>query len=173
MPRKESSTPKKQRRPGVKQTDVPSVGLTQAMRIPRAIADNYASEPAKPLHVAAALEMQPTSGAFRALCGAAIAYGLTNGGYNAEQIEITELAKRILRPLREGDDVLAQREALVMPRVIGEFLRKYDGAPLPKNGIAINVLEEMSVPRSRGQDVLKLIIENAESLGLLKTIPVP
>ncbi|MCY4599610.1 MAG: nucleotide-binding protein, partial [Acidobacteria bacterium] len=170
MKKKGSSTPNKQRRPRIKQTDAPSVGLAQALRIPQAIADNYASKPTKPLHVAAALKMQPTSGPFRALCGAAIAYGLTTGGYNADKIELTELGKRILRPTREGDEVLAKREALLTPRVLGEFLRKYDNSPTPKDEIAVNVLEEMSVPRDRGQETLELILEGASSLGLLKTI---
>src|SRR5262245_45994615 len=89
------------------QADVPSYGLDQALRVPQAIADNYGKNPTKPLRVAQALGMQPTSSRFRVLCGASIAYGLTDGGYNAELISLTPLARRIVAPTKEGDDVAA------------------------------------------------------------------
>ena len=142
MAREKISDGQRQTRPKISQSDVPSVPIGQALRIPTAIAEHYASKPAKPLNVAAALKMSPTSGPFRALCGASIAYGLTNGGYNANRIEITELGKRIVRPTREGEDLVAKREALLAPRVPREFLRRYDNSPIPKGEIAANVLED-------------------------------
>ncbi len=159
-----------QQRTRVKQVDVPSVGLDQALRVPAAIAEQYASQPTKPLNVATALNMQPTSGPFRSLCGASIAYGLTNGGYNADHIELTDLARRIVRPVEEGGEIVARREALLRPRVLGQFLTKYDGSPMPKQGIAINVLEDMGVPRERTQKTLDLVTTSARDLGLLSNI---
>lgn len=152
------------------QSDVPNVALKQALRVPKAIADQYAAKPTKPLHVAAALGMQPTSGPFKALCGASIAYGLTIGGYHAGLIELTELGKRIVRPTREGDDTVASREAFLRPRVLGEFLGRYNSSPVPKREIGINVLDEMGVPRERGQKTLELIESGARELGLIHTI---
>jgi predicted nucleotide-binding protein len=152
------------------QADVPGVSLEKAIRIPAAIGDNYGYRPTPPLQVAKALEMQPNSGGFRTLAGAAIAYGLTSGGPNADVISIESLGMRILRPTAEGDDVAAKRQALLRPRVIREFLNKYNGAPLPKDTIAQNVLIELGVPSDRASDVLLLILEGAESLGLLQEI---
>ena len=154
----------------VSQTDVPAYSLEHALRIPTAIADNYASEPSRPLEVAAALNVSPTSGPFKMLTGASIAYGLTVGGYNASEIELTPLAKRILSPLEEGDDLDAKREALLKPRIVGLFLNKYDGSPIPKDNIAENVLIDMGVPKERSADVLSLIIESANGLGLIQEI---
>ena len=170
MAKKVTTRSQQQRRARVMQSDVPSVDLDQALRIPGAVADHYASEPTTPLNVAAALNMQPTSGPFRTLCGASVAYGLTAGGYNSTTIEITSLGNRVLRPTREGDELVAKREALLKPRVVGEFLRRYDGSPLPKQETAITVLEDMSVPRERGPKTFALIRTSAESLGLLKAI---
>jgi predicted nucleotide-binding protein len=152
------------------QADVPGVSLEKAIRIAAAIGDNYGYRPTPPLQVAKALEMQPNSGGFRTLAGAAIAYGLTSGGPNADVISIESLGMRILRPTTEGDDVAAKRQALLRPRVIREFLNKYNGAPLPKDTIAQNVLIELGVPADRASDVLLLILEGAESLGLLQEI---
>lgn len=162
----EAKTKKKR----VSQTDVPAYSLEHALRVPTAIADNYASEPSRPLEVAAAMNVSPTSGPFKMLTGASIAYGLTNGGYNASEIELTPLAKRILSPLIEGDDLVAKREALLKPRIVGLFLNKYDGSPIPKDNIAENVLMDMGVPKERSADVLSLIIESANGLDLLQEI---
>lgn len=112
------------------------------MRIPRAISGNYAGGPATPLQVASVLDMSPTSSHFRQLCGASIAYGLTDGGYNAAEITLQPLGTRIIGSPEEGSDRAAEREAILKPRVIGEFLRKYDGSPLPRSDIARNVLEK-------------------------------
>src|SRR5713226_10776528 len=162
--------PKEAQRQYVSQNDVPGFSLEKALRIPRAIGDNYGYKPSTPLQVAKALEMQPSSGTFRTLTGAAIAYGLTSGGCKADTISITPLGLRIVRPTTEGDDQAAKREALLRPRVIREFLQKYDGAPIPKEDIARNVLMLQGVPTDRTHEVLNLITESAGELGFLKQI---
>jgi len=75
----------------VSQADIPAYSLEEAIKVPRAIADNYARKPTAPLKVAAAMNVQPNSGSFRMVAGAALAYGLTKGGPNAPAIEITPL----------------------------------------------------------------------------------
>lgn len=152
------------------QTEVPGCTLEDALRVPRAIAENYAAKPASPLNTAAALEMQPNAGRFRLLCGAALAYGLTSGGPNAPEIAITPLGMRAVRPTQEGDDLIAQREALLRPRVIGEFLQRYNNAPLPRTDIATNVLLEMGVPKERTSEVIEFILQGAKAVGLLREI---
>jgi predicted nucleotide-binding protein len=105
------------------------------------------------------------------LTGASVAYGLTSGGYSASEISITPLGLRIVRPLTDdGDDERAKREAALTPRTVGEFLKKYDGAQLPKTEIAQNVLHAMGVPSDRTSDALSMILETAKSTGLLRYI---
>jgi hypothetical protein len=152
------------------QADVPDISLQKALRIPVAIADNYGYKPTSPLLVAKALDMQPSSGSFRTLTGAAIAYGITAGGYNADTMSITPLGLRIVRPTTEGDDLAAKREALLRPRVVREFLQKYDRAPIPKENIAHNVLVELGVRNERTPVVLAMILEGAQALGFLQDI---
>ncbi|MCX9026107.1 MAG: nucleotide-binding protein [Candidatus Methanoperedens sp.] len=152
------------------QTDVPAYSLEQALRVAKAIVDNYASAPTTPLNVAKAMNMSPTSGPFRMITGAAIAYGLTNGGYNAKVIALESLGKRIFEPTEENDDVIAKKEAFLHPRIINEFLTKYNGKRLPREDIAKNVLKEMGVPKDRLDSTFKLIMEGANSLGLITKI---
>src|SRR5207248_2432635 len=111
----ENAEANSKKRTVVSQADVPGSSLDQALRIPISIAENYAGGTVTPLQLASALKMSPTSGPFKMLCGAAIAYGLTEGGYNAKQIALTQLGKRIVKPLDEGDDLEAKREAVLKP----------------------------------------------------------
>jgi len=158
------------KRPYLKQSDVPSGSLDDALRIPQAILDHYAGKPTTPLHVAKALNVDPKGSQVRVLSGASIAFGLIEGGAQAASITITDLARRILRPKEEGQDLAAKREAVLRPRVFGEFLRKYDGSPFPRNDIAQNVLEELGVPREKAEGVLEQIDASARSVGFIEEI---
>ncbi len=164
-------TIKAEQRTRLNQTDIPAYTLEKTLAIARAIADNYAFRPASPLDIASALNLIPTTGGFRMLTGASVAYGLTDAGYSASQISLTPLALRIVRPLSEdGDDDRARREAVLMPRIVGEFLKKYDGSALPKMDIMQNVLHTMGVPADRTKDAASMIVDNAKAVGLLRHI---
>src|SRR6266850_1847820 len=117
MAKAPKSAPKPKRK-NLSQQDVPSSSLEKALRVARAIGENYGFKPSSPIQVARALGVQPTTGPFRMLTGASIAYGLTTGGYNADTIALEPLAMRIVRPTAEGDDLAAKREALLKPRVV-------------------------------------------------------
>ena len=158
------------RRTRVSQSDVPSVTLEQAARIPRAIAESYAKQPATPVQVGVALDMKPTTGRFRTLCGAALGYGLTDGGPFAKRIGLTDLGRRLVSPLEEGDDEAALREAVMVPTVERELLERYSGSRLPPRHIVNNVLEEMGVPLQAAERVYDVIIENARSAGFTREI---
>lgn len=56
------------------------------------------------------------------------------------------------------------------PRIFGDFLRQYDGHPFPRPDIALNVLEEMGVPREKAQEVLERIDGSARSVGFIEEI---
>lgn len=159
-----------EKRPYLSQAEVPGCSLENALRIPKAISENYGGGPVTPLQLAAALNMSPAAGPFRSLCGASIAYGLTDGGCNAQQISLLALGKRIVKPLEDGDDAVAKREAILKPRVVGEFLTKYSGSPLPRHDIALNVLQEMGVPTDKAESVFSLIVDSAQTVGLLREI---
>ncbi|WP_432846607.1 hypothetical protein ACQPXB_38610 [Amycolatopsis sp. CA-161197] len=164
----ESTEKAKQRKSRLLQEDVPSCSLEQALRVPRAIAENYAYKPTRPLNVAEAMGMAPTSGPFRAITGAAVAYGLTNGAAQAPEIALTPIGLRIVRPITEGDDLAAKREAALQPKVVGAFLRHYDGAAMPADNIAKNMLQEMGVPSDRTESVLSQIVDDARNLGFIR-----
>ncbi|WP_428827387.1 TIR domain-containing protein [Azonexus sp. IMCC34842] len=159
-----------QKRAYLKQSDVPMTSLEYAMRMPQAILDHYAGKSVSPLQLAKAVEMDPKGSQIRVLSGAAIAFGLVDGGVQATSISVTPLARRILRPVVEGEDIKAKREAVLLPRVFGDFLRQYDGNAFPRPDIALNVLEDMGVPREKAAEVLERIDSSARSVGFIEEI---
>lgn len=167
----ESEQPAKtKRKPALAQSDVPSLTLNETLRVARAIADHLAKAPSAPLHVAAAMGVQPTTGPFRTITAASTAYGLTDGGAWAETISLTDLGKRIVAPTVEDDDTAAMREAVMRPRLIREFLTRYDGSKWPRDDIAANMLVEMGAPQEQAARALAIIKQNAQDHGLLTTI---
>ncbi len=168
--KEKSPKEKGQKRQYLKQSHVPSCSISDALRVAKAIAENYGSKPTIPLKVAKALDLEPRASPFKMLTGASIAYGITEGGYNAEKIIITDLGKRMIKPLTEDDDLVAKRQGFLIPKVIKEFLTNYDGSPLPREDIAHNVLEEMSVPKDKLSSVLKFLIAEAKALGFVEEI---
>jgi len=158
------------RKARLSQADVPSYSITEALRVPNALRDEYGKQPTRPLMVAAALNMSPTGGTFRMMSGAAVAYGLTDGAAQGDSIGLTQLGRRAVAPTNEGDDRVALREAVLQPRVVREFLQKYDGSKVPSRPIALNVLEEMDVPGEVTERALDMILENARVAGFLQDI---
>src|SRR5439155_6536816 len=129
-----------------------------------------AGRPTAPLYVAKALNVDPKGSQLKVLSGAAIAFGLVDGGSQAAAISVTDLARKILRPREEGADLAARRESVLKPRVFGDFLRNYDSHPFPRQDIALNVLEGMGVPRNKVAEVLERISASARSVGFLEDI---
>jgi hypothetical protein len=158
------------RRKYVSQSDVPRHTIDEALRVARAIADNYGKQPSRPLAVAKAMGMKPKTGTFETLTGASLAYGFTEGGSRADKISLDTLGRRVVAPTVEGDDLAAKREAFLRPRIIREFLTQYDGSPLPREDIGQNVLEEMGVPANATGRTRELIISSAVELGLITEI---
>jgi hypothetical protein len=164
---KEEPAPKA-KRTAVSQSDIPRHSLREALTISQAITDNFAGQPTTPLQIAMALDISPTSSAWRTLTGASVAYGLTIGGYNADKIDLQELGRRSTAPTEENDDVKARAEAALKPKVFAEFFKKYNRAKFPVDKIAMNVLQhDFSVPLERTQKVLEILKDNGAFVGFI------
>lgn len=157
-----------QKRSKVSQTEFPNISLEAALRIAHAIWDQFAGRGAAPHDVAIALDLSPTSGGWRNLCGSSIAYGLTEGGYAATQITLTDLGKRIVAPTIEGDDITARAEALMQPRIQREFFQHYNRAKFPRDDIARNQLVAMGLPKDRAERSVEILKENGTFAGVLR-----
>jgi hypothetical protein len=158
------------RRVYVSQADVPRHDLETALKVSRALEDHYGGGPASPLDVATSLDSTPSSSWFRTITGAAIAYGLTEGGSNSNEIKLTPLGRRVVAPTSEGEDEVAIREALLRPRVVGEFLTKYDRKKLPPENIAMNVLTQLGVDKAATARTYEKILASARFARALRVM---
>jgi len=102
------------------------------------------------------------------LCGSSIAYGLTEGGYNANHITLTDLGRRIVAPTEEGDDSAAKVEAMLQPRLQREFFQRYNKAKFPKDEIGQNVLVSMGLPKERATQAFSILKENGAFTGVIR-----
>jgi predicted nucleotide-binding protein len=154
-----------------KQSDFPLTTLQQAQKIASAIVDNFAGEGGSPPDIALAVGISPTSSGWQGLTGAAIAYGLTQGGLNADAMKLTPLGRRLVAPEAEGEDLAARREAILKPRIPREFFERYRRAKLPNDIIAGNVLKTMGVPADRVAGALQIIKDNGRYAGIIRETP--
>lgn len=160
--------PKQQQR--VSQSVVPAVSFFQALRLAQAIWDELAGEGGRPIDVAAAMKVQPSGGTWRLICGAAIAFGLTEGGYIASEIKLLPLGRRCVAPEEEGDDQSAMVEAFLKPSVAGVFFERYDGKKFPSDQIGPNVLTGLGLSKDKAVSAYSLLSSDAERLGIIQLI---
>ena len=154
-----------------KQADFPLTSLQQAQRVASAIVDNFGGREGSPPDVALSIAVSPTSSAWQPLAGSAIAYGITEGGVNANSISITPLGRRLVSPEAEGEDVAARREAILRPRLMKDFFEKYRRAKFPNDIIAGNVLKSLGIPADRVETALEVLKENGHYAGIIRDTP--
>ena len=99
-----------------------------------------------------------------------MAYGLTDGAYNASEISLTNLGDKIVNPTEDGEDSVGLLEAALRPSILKAFYEKYDGAKLPKEDIGKNVLHQLGVPQERTNEAWGVVIENAKLLDILTDV---
>lgn len=165
-----TNAPKSPKQSRISQSRSPLFSLEDALRIPKAIKSELAGQANVPILVAKACDMSPTSSQWRLLSSAAVAYGLTTGAYNAKEIGLTPLGSRIVSPLKEGDDILAIKEAALVPTLFKELVEKYDQSKLPREDIALNVIGSMGIPSDRTASAWAIFKSNAKFAGLLQII---
>ena len=154
-----------------KQADFPLFMLQECQRIAGALIDNFGGRDGSPPDVALAIGSSPTSSQWRDMAGAAIAYGLTEGGPQAAVIKLLPLGRRLAAPEAEGEDVAARREAILKPRIALEFFEKYRRAKFPGDVIALNVLRSLGLPPDRTDKALEILKANGRYAGIIRETP--
>lgn len=152
------------------QSFMPRIALKEVVAVANALRDDFAGADATPIDLAQSLGRSPSSSAWQFLTGAAVAYGLTTGAYNASTISLTPRGQKLTMPTDEGEDMAALFEAALAPDVPKAFYEKYDRNKFPSEVIAKNVLAQLGVPRDRVDEALKIIVDNANLVGILKEV---
>lgn len=156
------------RRTRVEQAKFPALPLNKSLRIAQALWDNFAGAGTAPHDIALALDMSPTSGPWRTLCGASSAYGLTKGSYASKEITLDEIGRKIVAPTAEGQDRIAQVEATLKPTIMKAFFEKYNRAKFPQDNVAANVLVQLGLPKDRADAAVAALKEGGKSVGIIR-----
>jgi predicted nucleotide-binding protein len=152
----------------ISQSILPHFSLKKSIEVAKAICDNYGSEVTPPHLVADAVGYSQTSYRWRQLSGSAVAYGLTTAAYQSKGIGVTDLAKSILQPTKEGESQRALIESSLKPKILNDFFKKYNKQKFPAKEFAINVLQNiMGVPADRVEATFEIIKENGEYVGII------
>jgi hypothetical protein len=154
----------------LKQSDVPAASLDEALRLPQAVLDHYAGRPPAPLQVAKALSVDPKGSQIRVFIGSGHRVRLGGGRRSGD----SDLGDRpgSTDPQAQGRERRSCREARSSAKAprFGDFLRRYDGHAFPRKDIALNVLEELGVPREKTEEVLERIDASARTVGVTEEI---
>jgi predicted nucleotide-binding protein len=148
---------------------MPNHALTEALKIPRAIIENYAGRAPRMLDVAVALNMSPRGGQFQRLTRSATRYGLIELDRKTSAVVTTELARRLVQSKDEKDALKARREATLRPSIIQQFLRYYDGERFPDDAIAKKMLIDMGISPADATHTLSVLTKNATDAGFFRT----
>jgi len=149
----------------IDQATMPRIPLEESISIAKCLVEEFAGAPTAPHDIAMALDTTPTSSRWQRLTGASIAYGLTSGGYNAKMIALTDLGRRIANADRDGI-----AEAVMRPKVLAEFFKRYDRQKFPSDSILPRVLQGLGVPTERLAEASVIVRQNGMDAGLIRHI---
>lgn len=118
------------------------------------------------------LGKSPDSGPSRTLVTASSKYGFTNGGYQAEYIELTNEGYIAFNPEESAENQLKAKFNLVIGgnEYFKSLYEKYKGSKLPIKSVIIDYLEELNLDEEYREDGAELFIENAKYLGIIKIL---
>jgi predicted nucleotide-binding protein len=148
----------------------PPMSLEQALAMAQAISDFNGGKPMNRILLAGAMNVSPTSSAFRDTVMASFRYGLTTGNYNSDLITLTETGTAATRPRDDNERVTAERDAFRHVPVFAQLLDHFANNKLPSAQFLKNTLERppFSIDPVWSEEVATIFETNARSVGYLR-----
>jgi hypothetical protein len=145
----------------------PRHSVERALRIPRAILEQNAGKPVTPQQAAALLGGSSAKGPFAVEIASGTKYGFLER--QEGKIQLTELARRILRPTAPDDDVKGYRQAILNAPDISDVYKHYRGENVPDETFFRNTLvDTFHIPESDLPDFKQIFLESLEKAKLLE-----
>lgn len=118
------------------------------------------------------LGKSPDSGPSRTMITASSKYGFTNGGYQAEYLELSEEGYIAFNPEESIQNQLEAKFNLIIGgnEYFKAIYEKYKGSKLPIKSVIIDYLGELNLDEEYREDGAELFIENAKYLGIIKIL---
>lgn len=176
MPKAKSNTSTKPKQSKKATEQVPSDALPRksledALRVARAIKENYGAKGGTWEDIASALGFSANNPNNKYFLWAAASYGLISKGEGGVYT-VAEIARKILAPTYDGEDREGIVKAIATPSILARFYSDYSSSLLPAGEIFKNVLEQKyGVPGGRVEETINLILENSRFAKLLEEQP--
>jgi hypothetical protein len=170
---KKRSTRKRKGTPAAKsaaqvaqQAKYPRHAVERALRIPKAIYDQNAGNPATPKEAATFVGVAGASGPFAVEVSSAKKYGFLAS--EAGKLVLQERARRAIAPQSETDRVTALQEAVLAAPDLSAVYSFYRGENLPDQQFFINALtDRFKIPADKVGEFLEIFDESVRSAQLL------
>ena len=145
--------------------------LEKALVIASAIVEKGAGQPMDRLLVADAVGRTPSSSEFKMLLSCSRSYGLTVGTEKADNISLTDLGSKILKPTHPSDETHGKLEALLKVESFRHVLEKFDKSRLPDTKFLQNTLEKsFGIDSNHSDEFVEILLENANFVGVIQEI---
>src|ERR1035438_9721405 len=145
----------------------PRHSVEKALRIPKAILEQNGGHASTLAQAAGYLGLKTAKGPFAVEIGSAKKYGFLDSPEQGK-IQPTELARRILRPKGEEDQLNAYREAVLNAPEISDVYKHYRGENIPQDTFLKNTLvDSFGIPEADFTDFKQILLESLQVAKLI------
>jgi hypothetical protein len=142
--------------------------IERALRIPKAILEQNAGKECTPDQAANLLGISSAKGPFGVEIASAAKYGFLDR--KDGKLQITDLARRILRPTNTDDEIRGYREAVLKAPEISEVYQHYRGENIPDDETFFRntLVDTYHIPQADYQDFKSIFTDALEKAKLLQ-----
>ena len=149
-------------------SNYPRHDLSDSLRIPRAILDQNAGKPCADDVAAGFLGLKSAKGPFGVEISSAIKFGFLVRP-EPKHLEVTELARQVLRPKSEDDVTSGNRQAILDAPVISDVYKHYRGENLPDKQFFDNALEDtFKIPKDKLSEFKTIFLSSLKTAKLVE-----
>ncbi len=142
--------------------------LEKVLRIPKAILDQNAGKECSDKDIATFLGIKYNKGPFALELSSAIKFGLLERP-SAGRIAVSDLAKKILRPQKEQEELAGLREAVLMAPEISTVYSHYRGENLPDMQFFDNALvDKFGIPKDKAAEFKVIFFDTLNTAKLIE-----
>jgi hypothetical protein len=150
----------------------PASTFSDALELANAVQQHSGGQPIRRLTLFDQIGKSPDSGPSRQLITNSGKYGLTEGGYQAETLILTDLGKMITsEETPPKDRARARIKAAILDIVpFNAVYEKYVGNKLPSKAVLIDAMKETGISGALAEEAVDILIVNARDVGILQTL---